>query len=227
VISDVELEKVADSRPGSHRADINARQDPFAAEMAKAAAQAAATVGGAAPAAGHATTVDISDHQLGDLMEASVEPAAPAPAPAAPQRADLDTVEIARDDGAFLDALQASAESTPAAPPPSPPPVALKAPEATAANPFVHQAPTVPASPPDTGDETPDPDHEYFQKLFDQFVKTKEECGEDTEGLTMEKFVTRLEQNKAKLMQRYECRSVRFQVYVKKGKAALKATPVK
>ncbi|HZA15077.1 MAG TPA: MXAN_5187 C-terminal domain-containing protein [Myxococcaceae bacterium] len=28
-------------------------------------------------------------------------------------------------------------------------------------------------------------------------------------------------------MSRYNCRTVRFQVYVKEGKAALKATPVK
>ena len=33
--------------------------------------------------------------------------------------------------------------------------------------------------------------------------------------------------NKEQLVQKYACRTVKFQVYVKEGKAALKATPVK
>jgi hypothetical protein len=96
-------------------------------------------------------------------------------------------------------------------------------------NPFVHQAPTTPGTAPKRPEvsDAPNPDQEYFEKLFEQFVKTKEECGEDTEGLTLARFVRRLDQNKKTLMSRYGCRSVRFQVYVKKGKAALKATPIK
>lgn len=100
----------------------------------------------------------------------------------------------------------------------------------TGPNPFVHQAPTTPGTAPkkpESKDAAIDPDAEYFSKLFEQFVKTKEECGEDTEGLTLSRFVRRLEQNKKTLMSRYGCRSVRFQVYVKNGKAALKATPIK
>ncbi len=96
-------------------------------------------------------------------------------------------------------------------------------------NPFVHQAPTTPGTAPKKAEvsDAPNPDQEYFQKLFEQFVKTKEECEEDTDGLTLSRFVRRLEQNKKTLMSRYGCRSVRFQVYVKNGKAALKATPIK
>ena len=36
-----------------------------------------------------------------------------------------------------------------------------------------------------------------------------------------------LRKNKEQLVAKYNCRTVRFQVYVKDGKAALKATPVK
>ena len=43
----------------------------------------------------------------------------------------------------------------------------------------------------------------------------------------MERFVNRLARNKQALIDRYNCRSVKFQVYVKEGHAALKATPVK
>ena len=94
-------------------------------------------------------------------------------------------------------------------------------------NPFVHQAPTTPGKAPKKKPEAIDPDQQYFEKLYKQFVDTKIQCGEPTESLTMAKFTKRLQKNKAQLMDRYQCRSVRFQVYVKNGKAALKATPIK
>jgi hypothetical protein len=53
------------------------------------------------------------------------------------------------------------------------------------------------------------------------------ECGEPAEGLTYDKFRVKLERNRDQLVQKYGCRSVRFQVYVKEGRAALKATPVR
>ena len=67
----------------------------------------------------------------------------------------------------------------------------------------------------------------HFQEVFRDFVATKERCGEAAEGLTFEKFAGKLRKNKEQLMAKYSCKTVRFQVYVKDGKAALKATPVK
>ena len=67
----------------------------------------------------------------------------------------------------------------------------------------------------------------HYREIFEQFVDTKKKCGEPTANLTYEKFVTKLEANREQIVSRYACRSVRFQVYVKDGKAALKATPVK
>jgi hypothetical protein len=67
----------------------------------------------------------------------------------------------------------------------------------------------------------------HYREIFEQFVDTKKKCGEPTANLTYEKFVTKLEANREQIASRYACRSVRFQVYVKDGKAALKATPVK
>ena len=58
-------------------------------------------------------------------------------------------------------------------------------------------------------------------------MATRERCGEGSDGLTYEKFVAKLRKNREQLVQKYACRTVRFQVYVKEGKAALKATPVK
>jgi hypothetical protein len=67
----------------------------------------------------------------------------------------------------------------------------------------------------------------HFQDVFRDFVTTREKCSEPADGLTFEKFKAKLLKNKEQLVQKYQCRTVRFQVYVKEGKAALKATPVK
>jgi hypothetical protein len=67
----------------------------------------------------------------------------------------------------------------------------------------------------------------HFQEVFREFVLTRERCHEPSDGLTYDKFVQKLRKNKEQLVQKYACRTVKFQVYVKEGKAALKATPVK
>jgi hypothetical protein len=67
----------------------------------------------------------------------------------------------------------------------------------------------------------------HWQQVFQDFLRTRASCGEPTEGLTYDKFRLKLEGNKSALVAKYGCRTVKFQVYVKEGKAALKATPVK
>ncbi len=67
----------------------------------------------------------------------------------------------------------------------------------------------------------------HFQEVFRDFVATREKCREPADGLTFDKFKAKLLKNKEQLAAKYQCRTVRFQVYVKDGKAALKATPVK
>ncbi|MHB1844650.1 MAG: MXAN_5187 family protein [Deltaproteobacteria bacterium] len=67
----------------------------------------------------------------------------------------------------------------------------------------------------------------HFQQVFKEFVQAREKCGEPADGLTYDRFAVKLRKNKEQLVQKYACKSVRFQVYVKEGKAALKATPVK
>ncbi len=52
-------------------------------------------------------------------------------------------------------------------------------------------------------------------------------CGENTGDLAFERFLTKLTRNRDNLIKKYSCRTVRFQVYEKDGKAALKATPVR
>lgn len=71
------------------------------------------------------------------------------------------------------------------------------------------------------------PDEAHWQDVYRDFVATRERCGEPADGLTYDKFKLKLQKNKEQLVAKYNCRTVKFQVYVKEGKAALKATPVK
>ncbi|MSP15984.1 MAG: hypothetical protein EXR73_05125 [Myxococcales bacterium] len=65
------------------------------------------------------------------------------------------------------------------------------------------------------------------RQLFADFLALKRSCGEPTEGLTYERFDTKVRTNRDALIAKHGCKTVRFQVYVKDGKAALKATPVR
>lgn len=67
----------------------------------------------------------------------------------------------------------------------------------------------------------------HFRAVFEEYVTTKRECGEPTESLSLDKFRIKLRDNKAALLSKYACRDVRFSVYIKDGKAALKATPIR
>jgi hypothetical protein len=84
------------------------------------------------------------------------------------------------------------------------------------------------AAPPAARAMSPELDEDaHSRQVFQDFLRTRASCGEQSEGLTYEKFRGKLDANKAQLVAKYGCRTVRFQVYVKDGKAALKATPVK
>ena len=84
-----------------------------------------------------------------------------------------------------------------------------------------------PPPPPTGGGAIALTEEQHFQDVFREFVATRDQCGEPNDGLTYDKFVAKLRKNKEQLVQKYACKTVRFQVYVKEGKAALKATPVK
>ena len=66
-----------------------------------------------------------------------------------------------------------------------------------------------------------------WQTVFEEFVKTKKQCNEPVEGLTFSKFSQTLQKNRDALVQRHACKRVKFTVYIKDGRASLKATPVK
>jgi hypothetical protein len=137
--------------------------------------------------------------------------AAPVPAPAA-----VLSTTSKLDGGDLLgDGFRAEPEPSFPAPPPrrAPAPAVASAP-----------APAPIAAPPP---RTADGEEAEWQDVFQEFLRVRTECGEPAEGLTYDKFRVKLERNRDQLVQKYGCRSVRFQVYVKEGRAALKATPVR
>jgi hypothetical protein len=102
-------------------------------------------------------------------------------------------------------ALEPELEAAPA-PPPPPPRAAAAEPAATAD---------------DEGDELTE-----WQKVYEEFLAMKQQCGEPTAGMTFDKFKSTLQRNKDALVQRHGVTRVKFTVYAKEGKAALKASPV-
>jgi hypothetical protein len=66
-----------------------------------------------------------------------------------------------------------------------------------------------------------------WRQVFQDFVALKKQCGENVDGFTYEKFEQTLKKNRDALVQRHGASRVKFSVYVKDGKAALKASPIK
>lgn len=79
----------------------------------------------------------------------------------------------------------------------------------------------------DLGTELDAADQSHFATVYDEYVALRKRCGEPTHDLVFERFRNKLAKNRAKLIEKYNCQTVRFQVYEKEGKAALKATPVR
>jgi hypothetical protein len=66
-----------------------------------------------------------------------------------------------------------------------------------------------------------------WRAVYEEFVATKQQCGENVDGFTYEKFEQTLKKNRDALVKRHGAAKVKFSVYVKDGKAALKASPIK
>ncbi|NOZ86596.1 MAG: hypothetical protein GXP49_10065 [Deltaproteobacteria bacterium] len=79
----------------------------------------------------------------------------------------------------------------------------------------------------DTTIEQDNPVRSHFRKVFASYKSLRVECGESTEKLRFEKFAAKLQKNRDGLIKRIGCKDVRFSVYKKNGKAAIKATPIK
>ncbi len=66
-----------------------------------------------------------------------------------------------------------------------------------------------------------------WQAVYQDFVALKQQCGEDTENFTFDKFEQTLRKNEQAILSRHAASRVKFSVYIKDGKAALKASPIR
>ena len=90
------------------------------------------------------------------------------------------------------------------------------------------EAASAPEAPTARQDGAGDPDElTEWNAVYEEFLSVKQQCGEPTNALTFEKFKGTLQRNKDALVARHNCARVKFTVYIKEGKAALKASPVK
>jgi hypothetical protein len=71
-----------------------------------------------------------------------------------------------------------------------------------------------------------EPEGNYLRRLFDEYLASRSATGEGTDGLTLEGFVSKLQQNEAVLRAKYQCRAVRFKVVTKEGRVTLKPVPI-
>jgi hypothetical protein len=119
-------------------------------------------------------------------------------------------------------AAGAAAEAPPVdAPPPEPEPA--PAPELAAAPP-----PEPPAPAPVTPASPAEEEESHWRTVFEDFLRVRGQTGEPAAAqVSYDRFRTKLVKNRDQLVQKYNCRTVRFQVYVKEGKAAVRATPVR
>lgn len=126
------------------------------------------------------------------------------------------------------------ARSTPAPSPPvasarpTPAPSPVVAPARPAAAPRSTPQRAQPAVAPAPAPSDDDSQEAYYHSVYEEFLRVKTQCGEPIDKLTYEKFVQKLERNAADIRKKKpDVEDVQFSVYVKDGKAALKAKIVK
>ena len=83
------------------------------------------------------------------------------------------------------------------------------------------------AAPPPPAAGNIDPDEDHFRQVFETYLATRQQCGESNAGLSLDKFRTKLQSNREQLVAKYGCKGAQFSVYIKDGKAAIRATPVR
>ena len=157
-----------------------------------------------------------------DEVAPALDPEEPAPAEQAPEEPAPDEPAPAEENAQAIqqgeEAWAAAIASAHATPTEETPPLPLPEPEA---------APEPePEAAPEPVEPEADPDEAHWQDTFTAFVALKEHLGE-TGKLSYDKFAAKLAKNRADLMAKHHCRSVRFSVYEKDGKASLKASAIR
>ena len=109
----------------------------------------------------------------------------------------------------------------------TPPPVPVSAALSARAGATVATAPPTSLWAPPTASGSLDEEAAHFQRVFEEYIALRARCGESTSSVSADRFFAKLKSNRDQLIAKYNCCSARFTVYVKDGKAAIKATPVR
>jgi len=70
-------------------------------------------------------------------------------------------------------------------------------------------------------------DTEYFKVLYNNYLESLRQHGEDTSKFTREQFISRMAKEKEALIKKYKCKDIRFEIVDKNGKTSLKAVPLR
>ncbi|HTU57222.1 MAG TPA: MXAN_5187 family protein, partial [Polyangiales bacterium] len=175
------------------------------------------------------------DEILGPTPDSHVEPYFGFADAGPPQQAKAPTGPTHATNGGAKPQPQAAAPAPAAPGAPVPPKAAAAAPKVPAPAMPPGVKPPVPAPAPaqkpatlplqgsnDNADSA-----EHYREVFRQYLSVRKDCGESTDGLSFEKFELTLNKTRDQVLQKHPAKDVRFTVYVKEGKAALKAAPVK
>ncbi|MEM7676442.1 MAG: MXAN_5187 C-terminal domain-containing protein, partial [Myxococcota bacterium] len=66
-----------------------------------------------------------------------------------------------------------------------------------------------------TSEQMETEDRSHFQEVYERFIDLRRRCGESTADLAFDRFISKLSRNRDTLVKKYNCRTVRFQVYQK------------
>ncbi len=72
-----------------------------------------------------------------------------------------------------------------------------------------------------------DPDEAHFLETYQQFIEMRSQTGEPADRVSYEKFTAKLRRNRDELLAKHGARGVRFSVYIKDGRAAIKASALR
>tara|TARA_B100001750_G_scaffold85686_2_gene67629 strand:+ start:172 stop:1614 length:1443 start_codon:yes stop_codon:yes gene_type:complete len=67
-----------------------------------------------------------------------------------------------------------------------------------------------------------EPEDQYRQRIYDEYVAAKQAAGEDVSNIGQERFLSRLDKNAENLKKKHGCRMVRFQVQTKGSQVILR-----
>jgi hypothetical protein len=70
-------------------------------------------------------------------------------------------------------------------------------------------------------------DNAHYSQVFEEYLVVRQKCGESNAGLSLDKFVAKLQSNRQQLIDKYHCKTAHFTVYEKDGKAGIRAVPVR